>query len=94
MRGKEGMLYDQLLSRISLRRDQFPILRSDTKLVAESIVPGLDKECLDFLFNRAQGQGRFRTVRNILNLSLKFSEMSKSPISLDTLRQADALLVR
>jgi len=94
MRGHRGMLYDQLMSRICLRRDQFPIVRGDVKMIADSIVPGLDKDCIDFLFERAQGQGRFRTVRNVLNLSLKFSEMSKSRITLETLRQADSLLVR
>jgi DNA transposition AAA+ family ATPase len=95
MRGKtnHGYLYDQLFSRIAIKRDRLPIERQDVRMIADGIFPGLDKECVDFLFSKAQGKGRFRAATNILRLALKRHKQFGDPIDIDLLTEASRFLM-
>ena len=95
MRGatNQAFLFDQIYSRIGIKRGNFPVIRQDVKDIAESILPGLDKTNIDFLFEKAQGQGRFRMVSNILELALKIHEEHGRDINGGLLQEASTFLM-
>jgi DNA transposition AAA+ family ATPase len=89
MRGAKGYLFDQLFSRVAIRRDLQKIEREDVKLISTSMYPdGLDKRSVDFLFAKAQDQGRFRPMVSILKLAIKEHLKSGDPVDLEMLTGA------
>lgn len=86
-------LYDQIYSRVGIKRDRLPIERKDVKLIGESIFPGLEKPCVDFLFRKAQGKGRLRAVTKILKLAVKRHQEFGDPIDIDLLTKASRFLM-
>jgi DNA transposition AAA+ family ATPase len=92
-KGDRAFLYDQIYSRIGIKRDRLPILRKDVQMLADSIYPGLNKECIDFLFSKAEGRGRFRVVKKILNLAVKTHIRSGDPIDIDLLGDVTRFLM-
>lgn len=94
MRGKKGFLYDQLVSRIGMRRDLSAIKREDVRMICDELYPaGLEKRAVDFLFKKAQGQGRFRPMMNIFKLALKQHRECGDPFDLDLLMEAAKYLM-
>ncbi|MDQ7838261.1 MAG: AAA family ATPase [Thermodesulfobacteriota bacterium] len=95
MRGKRNTyLYDQIFSRIAVRRQVGgDISRDDVKLIAGSFCPELDRRSIDFLHQKATGDGHFRTLTNVLKLTVQMSEMSQKPINLSLLQQAFRFLM-
>ena len=88
-----AFLFDQIYSRICIKRDQLFLTRSDVRLIADSICPGLDKPCIDFLSRRAQGKGRLRVMSNILRLAMKMGSEFGTPMNLDHLKEASRFLM-
>jgi DNA transposition AAA+ family ATPase len=86
-------LFDQIFSRIAAKRDDFKILKRDVVAIAESICPDLDKACIDFLYERAKGKGRFRIMINTLDAAIKLSKRYKEPLSVKLLREAVRFLM-
>jgi DNA transposition AAA+ family ATPase len=66
MRKRRGYQFDQILSRLAMRKSLDKILFSDVELLADSLYPGLKKDCLTFLFERGLESGRFRTIAYLL----------------------------
>ena len=95
MRGdsNRAFLFDQIYSRICIKRDQLSLTRTDVRLIADSICPGLDKPCIDFLFKRAQGKGRLRVMSNILRVAMKMRIEFGTPMNLDQLKEASTFLM-
>jgi DNA transposition AAA+ family ATPase len=92
-RADKAMLYDQLLSRLAMKRNIRSITRDDVRLIVDAKVGQIDKASLDFLFQRASGQGRLRTLNNILRIASEVAEESGSPITLEILKEAEQYLV-
>lgn len=86
MRGKNKYLYDQILSRIPIKRKLDKVFREDVKMLADSLCPGLDKKCIDFLHERALKQGRFRSMVNLLGITVRVSRAEEKPITLSLLK--------
>ena len=95
MRGGEGKsyLYDQIFSRIAIKRDKFTVTKKDTKKIVDSVCPGLDKASIDFLFAKARGKGRFRVMMNLLDVAMEISKQYGKPIDIKLLRQAEQFLM-
>lgn len=95
MRGldNKAMLYDQIYSRISIKRNDIRIEREDVKTISDSIHPGLGKECIDYLFKKAQGKGKFRTVQKLLQVAETMRVELKRPIDVEVLKIADQFLM-
>jgi DNA transposition AAA+ family ATPase len=95
MRGgaRTGFLYDQILSRLAVRRTISHVTRDDAKQIAEGICPELDKASIDFLYSKAQGQGRFRTMVHILDLAVKEASEHGEAVDVHLLRDAAAFLM-
>jgi hypothetical protein len=92
-RSDKAMLYDQLLSRLAMKRNVRSVTRDDVRLIVDAKVGPLDKASLDFLFQRASGQGRLRTLNNILRIAAEAADELGSPITLEILKEAEQYLV-
>jgi DNA transposition AAA+ family ATPase len=92
-RADKAMLYDQLLSRLAMKRNIRSVTRDDVRLIVEAKVGQIDRASLDFLFQRASGQGRLRTLNNILRIASEGAEEFGSPITLEMLKDAEQYLV-
>jgi len=95
MRGADGRayLYDQIYSRISIRREDFRVLKKDVRMISDSIHPGLGKECIDYLFRKAQGKGHFRVMANLLDVAVAIERENQTPLNIGILREADKFLM-
>ena len=95
MRGGDNraMLFDQIHSRIAIKRDDLQVKKKDVRLVAESMCPGLSKGCVTYLFGKAKGKGRLRAVAKILKVAIKMHLEFERPIDEDTLEQAAGFLM-
>ncbi len=95
MRGTEGKayLFDQIYSRIAIKRDVFKIVKKDVQAIAQSHCPGLDKESVDFLFDRAKGRGRYRYITNLLDVAMIINEQYGTPMGVPLLQEAERFLL-
>jgi DNA transposition AAA+ family ATPase len=95
MRGstKRSFLFEQIYSRIVIRRHLTTIEKSDIRLIADSLCPGLPQDCLEFLHKRASEPGRFRNIANLLNWAVQINKEQKIPIDLDLLKDVNKFLV-
>lgn len=94
MRGAESKsyLFDQIYSRIAIKRDKFNVVKRDAEAIARSLCANLDGACIDYLFNRAKGKGRFRSMSNILDVAIEAANTNHVPVSVDLLRDAATFL--
>lgn len=96
MTGKNprSYLYDQIHSRIAIHRQAFPINKKDSLAIAATFVKGLDKDSLEFLYQRAKGAGRFRYMTNLLDVAIQMSkENGNCDINVPLLQEAERYLV-
>ena len=95
MRGGErkSYLYDQIFSRIAVKRDKFTVTKGDTQKIVDSVCPGLDKACIDFLFKKARGKGRFRVMMNVLDVAVEIGKQYEKPVNIHVLREAEQFLM-
>lgn len=94
MRGTDprSYLFDQIHSRIAIKRDKLPITKKDVKMMARSYCD-FDAECLDYLYARAKGKGRFRTATNLIEVALEMHEQFKTPVGVPLLQEAERFLM-
>jgi len=89
---RKGFLWDQISSRIAIQRYVDTIEFKDVALIADSIYPGLPKKCLEFLYQKANGSGKFRTMIKLLKSAVRFSDIDKIPLNLNLLKEIDSLM--
>lgn len=89
MKKRRQYLWDQILSRIPIQRRIDVIERRDVKLIADSIYPGLPKNCLEFLYQKALEPGRFRVMTALLNRSVHIHNIEKTPVNLNLLKEVE-----
>jgi len=104
MKGTAGrsFLFDQIYSRISIKRDHLPVEKSDVRVIADSIVsaaldagqPGLDAGCIEYLYTKAQGKGKIRTVAKLLQVAITRHREYNQPMGLELLKEAEQFLLR
>lgn len=95
MRGGDNraMLFDQIYSRIAIKRDGLKLKKKDVKLLAGAMWPDLDKACINYLFSKAQGKGKFRTVLKLLKGAVKRHKNFSVPMDLTLLEEAAGFLM-
>jgi DNA transposition AAA+ family ATPase len=92
MKGRRGFLWDQILSRFAVQKTIGGVSKTDVKLIADSIHPGLSKSCLEFLHEKARAPGRLRTMIELLNRAVGIHERERIPLNLQLLKEIDDLL--
>ncbi len=90
---KTSFLFDQICSRIAIRRHLTTIQKSDVKLVSNSICPDLPPDCIDLLYKRALEPGRFRTIANLLTWVIEIHKTKQIPIDVDLFREVTKFLI-
>lgn len=94
MRGaRRSYLFDQLLSRIGCHCRVTTIEKKDVRLICDYLYPNLDNKCLEFLFSKACGPGKFRVLVKVLRRAIFIAEKENVPVSLDLLREANSFLL-
>jgi len=95
MRGKESKayLFDQIYSRIAIKRSRFTIRKKDARMIADAVCPGLDKACIDFLYRRARGKGRLRVVENLLEMAMEIHHEYDEPLNVSLFQKAERFLM-
>jgi DNA transposition AAA+ family ATPase len=87
MKGNKAYLWDQIISRLAIQRSVSVIEKTDIKLIAESIFPGLPKNCIEFLYEKALGPGKLRLMAELLEKAVHVSKTEKIPLSLDLFKE-------
>jgi len=90
----KAYLFDQIYGRITMKRDNLSVERKDVQLLADVIEPGLDKACIDFLFERAKERKKFRNVTKTLQVAHRTHRDFGEPMGLDLLRKSYEFLLR
>jgi len=95
MRGlnDKNRLWDQIYSRITIKRDYFKLGKKDVRMVAESLCPGLDKECMKYLYKKASGKGKLRVIANLLDVALEIHKEYDTPLGIGLLQEAERFLM-
>ena len=95
MRGGDtrAMLYEQIYSRIAIKRDDLKVTKADVRMVAGALAPGLDKASIDFLYDKARGKGKLRTVAKLLKVGMKMHKEFGESMDLALLEQAAGFLM-
>lgn len=89
----KGYLFDQIYSRIAIKRERFQVTKKDVRMIVGSLCKGLDPECIDYLYEKAKGKGRLRMMKNLLDVGMSMHEIHKKPITVDLLMQAERFLM-
>jgi len=74
MVGDARYSWDQVLSRITVRRRVSEVSYGDVEGITDMICPGLSKGALKFLYQVAQEPGRLRTMLNLLKNGIEIAE--------------------
>ena len=95
MKGKTNTayLFDQIYSRIAIKRDHFRIEKQDVNMIVGSVCPGIDKDCVDYLFTKARGKGRLRVAVDLMELAIEIAKNQGRAVDLEILGQADKFLM-
>ena len=90
MRGsKKSYLYDQILSRFGVQVNLKETYFEDVEMLIESIHPGLNKGCRDYLFKTAMKPGKYRLMTQLLKRTLKIHEATKHPLTEELFKKVD-----
>ena len=93
MRGSgKAYSWDQISSRIQIQRYFNTADFHDVELIVGSICPGLPKNCLNLLHQKAREPGRFRNVVKLLTWAVRAHQIEKVPVNLKLLKEVDGLL--
>lgn len=90
---QRGYLYDQIFSRIAIKRDKFKILKKDATAIANATCTGLTPDCLDYLYTKAQSKGRYRYMINIIDVAMMMHEQYGKAIDITCLTEAERFLM-
>jgi DNA transposition AAA+ family ATPase len=91
--GSRAYLFDQIYSRIAIKRDKFQVTNKDAEAIARSICPGLDKDSVEFLAARAKQKGRYRHMANLLDVAMESHANYGTPMGVPLLQEAEKFLL-
>lgn len=91
MKGDRRYDWDQIMSRISIRRSLGNITPSDAEMVANSVCPGLGKAALRFLAQVAQEPGKLRTMTDLIEKAVEVAEIEGIKVTVELLKELKSL---
>jgi hypothetical protein len=96
MRGgqRKSLLWDQIFSRVGLRAHfKGDVPMADVSMLANKISPELDNKCMEYLFSKANGVGKFRAMVKLLQRAQRLAESEKTKVTLSLLQQVNSILM-
>jgi len=95
MKGKTNTayLFDQIYSRIAIKRGDFRISKEDARMIADSVYPGLDKDCIRYLAEKATSKGRLRVMVDLLDMAIEMGKMHGRKVDPGLLADASKFLM-
>jgi len=88
MRGDWRYDWDQIASRLTIRRTIQGITYKDVKIISDFIYhPGLSKSCIDFLYHVAQEPGHLRVMTDLLKKAVKFHEVYDAKLDINLFKE-------
>jgi len=97
MTGKtdKARLFDQIYSRIAIKRDRIRTEREDVKRIVESLYPGrLGKNELDFLAAKGKEKGRLRNVTHLVEMFISVRRNNPGMTDMEALAAAESFLMQ
>lgn len=91
MKGDRRFLWDQILSRIQIRRTVGEVTFEDIKVLVGDVYGNLRKDALQFLYQVACQPGRLRVMFALLEDAGKIADHEGVPVSLEILKQVRSL---
>jgi len=92
MKGNKSYLWDQIFSRISIARSVDTVTRDDVKLISDSIRPGLQKSCHNYLYEIAQKPGKLRVMTALLKQAIEVSKRQQIPLTVGLLKDVRKIM--
>jgi DNA transposition AAA+ family ATPase len=97
MRGgsRKSLLWDQIFSRVGLRAHfKGDIPMEDVEMLVNKIYPTqLDKKCMTYLFDKANGPGKFRAMIKLAQRAQRLAESEGTKVTLPLLQQVNSILM-
>jgi len=91
----KARLFDQIYSRIAIKRDRVKVLKKDVKLIIDSLYPrGFGKDEMDYLYSKAREKGHLRNVTFMLEMFLEIKQKHPSLTDIETLMAAEKFLMQ
>jgi hypothetical protein len=63
-------------------------------MIARTMCPDIDKECLEVLTRKARGKGRYRAMKNMLEMALELAGNDGGTLRPEHLHEAEQFLVQ
>ncbi|UCG94124.1 MAG: AAA family ATPase [Candidatus Aerophobus sp.] len=89
MKRNRRFLWDQILSRLSVSCSINTVTKGDVKLLVDSIFPDLPKSCLEYLYEKALGPGKFRSMMELLNRVVHIHKIEQIPVTATLIKKVD-----
>ena len=91
----KARLFDQIYSRIAIKRDRIHIKRNDVRLIVESLYPrGFGKDEMDYLYHKAREKGHLRNVTFMLEMYLEIKKGQPGLTDIEALMAAEKFLMQ
>ena len=89
MKRNRRYLWDQILSRLSVSCSINGVTKEDVKLLIDSVFPDLPKSCLGYLYEKAQGPGKFRAMMELLSRVVHIHKIERIPVTAALIKEVD-----
>jgi len=91
----KARLFDQIYSRIAIKRDRIKISKNDVKLIINSLYPrGFEKDEMEYLYRKAREKGHLRNVTYMLEMFMEMKKQQPSLIDMEALIAAEKFLMQ
>lgn len=89
---RKTYVWDQLISRIGVHYRLEPPTEEDVEAICRGIYPDLNEKCLGYLFDRARGLGKLRSVTKLLAKAAQVHAKEGVPLDVNLLKKIDSFL--
>jgi len=91
----KARLFDQIYSRIAIKRDRIKISKNDVEMIIDSLYPrGFGKDEMDYLYHKAREKGHLRNVTFMLEMFLEIKIKQPTLTDIEALMAAEKFLMQ
>jgi DNA transposition AAA+ family ATPase len=91
----KARLFDQIYSRVAIKRDRIKVERDDVNMIVESLYPhGFGADEMKYLYQKARGKGHLRNITYILEMLMDIKKTQPEMTDMEALVAADTFLMQ